>query len=418
MTTTFSTLLLNRNIFQAIDACGYTEPTEIQAKTIPLVLANRDVIGATETGSGKTAAYVLPALNLLAESKKNSKARILILTPTRELADQVTAAIVKYGKFIKLGVAKIIGGASYKEQERMLSRQHDIIVATPGRLIDHLKNKRIDLSAIEMFVLDEADRMLDMGFKPDVKLIGEYLPKKKQTLLFTATLDAKLINSVGYLLQNPVTIDLTKSKMVPHQIIQQLFIATNKQQKIDFLENLLEGESIFKGIIFAATKIGADKIAYHLRSQGHHALALHGNLKQRERKKAIEKLSSDKIKFLVATDIASRGIDIKNISHIINFDFPRCSDDYIHRVGRTGRAGKPGKAITIALKNDEERYINSIEKRVGTKLQVIDINREPTSRQFLEEESKHLGNSKRFGGGKRMPNKKRSYHSRGRAANK
>lgn len=394
--TTFSALNLHPKISQALEVCGYKNPTEIQAKSIPIILQRRDVIGATETGSGKTAAFVLPALHMLTQTQKQQKPRVLILTPTRELAQQITAAINKYGKFLRPYTANIIGGTSYREQERMLARPIDIMVATPGRLIDHLRNKRIDLSCVEMFTLDEADRMLDMGFIDDVKLIAKHLPQKRQTLLFTATYHKKLINSVGHLLQNPMLIDLSKPKMVPTQIKQQLFIANNQQQKFSFLENLLGQESIYKGIIFSATKIGADKIAYHLRSQGHNALALHGDLKQQVRKKSLEKLSSGKIQILVATDIAARGIDM-DISHVINFDLPKCSDDYIHRVGRTGRAGKSGIAITLALK-DERRYIHSIEKHVGMKLQVIDHDRQPTSNLHFEESTY-------------TPKKRRSYKS-------
>lgn len=384
----FSELNLDNRILESLEFHGYQTPTEIQANTIPLILTGQDVIGATETGGGKTAAFVLPALQLLTQNRKQPKAKILILTPTRELANQITVAIQKYGKQLKLTVAKIIGGVPYREQERMLSRPLDIIVATPGRLIDHLRKNQVNLSMIQMFVLDEADRMLDMGFIDDVKLIANSMTQKKQTLLFTATLDPRLIKSTGHLLSKPITIDLSKAKKIPEQITQQLFIANNHQQKLDFLGNLLAEENIFKGIIFSATKLGADKIAYHLRNQGHQALALHGDLKQRERKKSIDKLTDGKIQFLVATDVASRGIDIKNITHVINFDFPKCSDDYIHRVGRTGRAGEKGMAITIVL-NEEKKYITSLEKRVGMQLQLININREFIDRKEIEQEKKH-----------------------------
>lgn len=404
----FSELHINPKIFQAIDACGYTTPTEIQAKSIPVILEGRDVIGATETGSGKTAAFVLPTLHLLAESnKKQHKPRVLILTPTRELAHQINTAINKYGKFSRPNTASIIGGASYREQERMLSRSPEIIVATPGRLIDHVKNNRIDLSMIEMFILDEADRMLDMGFIDDVKLIAKSTPKTKQTLLFTATLNKKLISSVGHLLQDPVVIDLSKPKMVPTQIKQQLFIANNQQAKISFLEKLLGGDTVFKGIIFAATKIGADRIADHLRTQGHNALALHGDLKQRVRKKSLERFTAGKVEYLVATDIASRGIDVQDITHVINFDLPRCSDDYIHRVGRTGRAGRDGIAITLATK-DERRYISSIERHAGTKLQVIDHNGEPSNDVYVEERAPQE-KKRRYGDRKQNAGGGRSY---------
>lgn len=384
---TFASLDLHSNILKGLAACSYQSPTKIQAKAIPLILDGQDVIAATETGSGKTAAFVLPALHLLAETKKQHLPRILILTPTRELASQITNAIRTYSQFLKIKVANIIGGVSYVEQRKMLSQPCDILVATPGRLIDYLKNKRIDLSAIEMFVLDEADRMLDMGFIDDVNWIAKFLTKKQQTLLFTATLDKKLIKLISHLLTDPVTIDLSRSEIVPQQIKQQLFIASNREQKITFLDNILDEKAIFKGIIFSSTKIGADKIASYLKDRGHQAVALHGDLKQHVRQRSVEKFRSGKVQFIVATDVASRGIHIEDVSHVINFDLPRCSNDYVHRVGRTGRAGKEGTAISLATK-DERSYISNIEHKIGKELQIIDINQNPLSRQILEKTKK------------------------------
>lgn len=368
----FSQLNLNDKIYQAIKNCGYNTPTEIQAKSIPLILEGNDLVGATETGSGKTAAFVLPALHLLAETRWQKKPRILILTPTRELASQITKAARTYGKFLKFSITSIIGGVAYSHQEKMLAGPLDIIVATPGRLMDHMRKGRIDLSGIEMFVLDEADRMLDMGFIDDIKKIKDFLPKEVQSLLFTATLDKRLNKIIQELLNDPVNVDLSKALMVPNQIEQQLFIANNSNEKITFLENLLQKKQIFKAIIFSSTKSGADKLASHLRVKGHKALALHGDLSQRIRKQSLEKLRDDRIQFLVATDVAARGLDIQDISHVINYDLPRCLEDYIHRVGRTGRAGKAGEAITIATRADR-RYILRIEKTVGKSLQQINF---------------------------------------------
>ncbi len=382
---TFAQLNLNSKIHQAIEVCGYTTPTEIQAKSIPLILEGNDLVGATETGSGKTAAFVLPALNLLAETKLQKKPRILILTPTRELAQQITKAARTYGKFVKFAIAPIIGGVSYGHQEKMLANPLDIIVATPGRLMDHMEKGRVDLRAIEMFVLDEADRMLDMGFIADIKKIRKSLPKDVQTLLFTATLDKKLNNIISEMLNNPINLDLSKALLVPTQIEQQLFIANHYKEKISFLENLLQKKKIFKAIIFSATKTGADSLAQHLRVKGHKALALHGDLSQRIRKKSLEQLRDDKIQYLVATDVAARGIDIHDISHVINFDLPRCLEDYVHRVGRTGRAGRAGEAITLATKQDR-RYILRIEKTVGKRLTQVNFDHTQVTNPTFEKE--------------------------------
>lgn len=395
----FAHLNLNDKINRAIKHCGYERPTEIQAKTIPLILEGNDLVGATETGSGKTAAFVLPALQLLAETRLQKKPRILILTPTRELAHQITDAARKYGQFMKFTITSIIGGVSYGHQERMLANALDIIVATPGRLMDHMQKGRIDFSDIELFVLDEADRMLDMGFIADIKKIRTALPKDVQTLLFTATLDKKLDNIIRDLLNNPVNVNLSKPLLVPDQIAQQLFIANHNNEKISFLENLLQRKQIFKGIIFSATKSGADKLAHHLRDKGHKALALHGDLSQYTRKQSLEKLRNHKIQLLVATDVAARGLDIHDISHVINYDLPRCLEDYIHRVGRTGRAGRAGEAITIATKADRRQIIR-IEQKVGQRLQHIDFDQTMISTPTFIHESEQKP-KKRFGKSRR-----------------
>lgn len=392
----FAQLNLNSKIHQAIEVCGYTTPTEIQAKSIPLILKGNDLVGATETGSGKTAAFVLPALNLLAEGKFQKKPRILILTPTRELAHQITKSARTYGKFVKFTITSIIGGVSYSHQEKMLAGPLDIIVATPGRLMDHMEKGRVDLKAIEMFVLDEADRMLDMGFIGDIKKIRKSLPKEVQTLLFTATLDKKLDNIIREFLNNPINLDLSKALLVPTQIEQQLFVASHHSEKISFLENLLQKKKIFKAIIFSSTKHGADNLARHLREKGHKALAMHGDLSQRIRKQSLEKLREDKIQYLVATDVAARGIDIHDISHVINFDLPRCLEDYIHRVGRTGRAGRAGEAITLATKQDR-RYILQLEKIVGKRLTQVNFDNTEVSRPTFEKDFEKQPPKKKYG---------------------
>ncbi len=252
---TFANLSLNPKIHQAINACGYITPTESQLKSIPLILNGVDLIGATETGSGKTAAFMLPALDLLAGNKLPQKIQNLVLVPTRELATQITSAANKYGKFIDFNIANIIGGTPCSPQEKSLASPLDIIIATPGRLLDHMRKNRVGSKGLEMFVLDEADRMLDMGFIDDVEIIAKSLPKKTQTLLFTATLDKLVIKSLNFLLKNPVTVDLSKAQGVPEQIQQRLFMANHHQEKITFLENLLQNEQIYKAIIFSSLKL-------------------------------------------------------------------------------------------------------------------------------------------------------------------
>jgi superfamily II DNA/RNA helicase len=365
--TTFEQLNLNSRISKAIGVCGYTSPTTIQSRSIPDILDGRDLVASAQTGTGKTAAFVLPALHRISESKSNGKPRVLILTPTRELATQITDAVARYGKFLQVNIACLLGGMPYHKQLKALSRSVDIIIATPGRLMDHMERGRVDLSQIEMLILDEADRMLDMGFIDDVTLIAKKTPQTRQTLLFSATVDNRLSQVIKNLLNNPVRIDLSHEKITPTQIKQELYYADHPQHKMRLLQHLLENENMFKAIIFTATKANADRLAKELRDQEYPASPLHGDLKQALRNKTIEQLRRGKIQFLVATDVAARGIDISDITHVINFDLPKFSEDYVHRIGRTGRAGKTGIAISFALPNDS-RHVQRIERFIGQKL--------------------------------------------------
>lgn len=368
----FTQLKLNPKIFKAITACGYSQPTPIQAQSIPDILLGKDLVASAQTGTGKTAAFVLPALHRLCTQPSSKKTRILILTPTRELSNQITKAISIYGKFLRFNMVNLVGGMPYYSQIKGLARGADIIVATPGRLLDHLEKKRVDLGKIEMLVLDEADRMLDMGFIDDIKQIAKFIPTNRQTLLFSATVDKNLLKVVQYLLKSPVRINLSNEKIAPPQIKQELYKTHDAKHKFRLLKHFLNDENIYKAIIFSATKTNADKLATQLRADGFCAAALHGDLKQNVRNRTIDQLRRGKIQFLVATDVVSRGLDINDLTHVINYDLPRFCEDYIHRIGRTGRAGKNGKAISFVLPTDA-RHLQRIERYVGQRFKLIQI---------------------------------------------
>lgn len=402
---TFSQFNLDSNILKSLDACGYKKPTPIQAASIPEILNGKDIVASAQTGTGKTAAFVLPALNRLLKKNTSTKPRILILTPTRELATQITKSAETYGKFMRFNMVSLVGGMPYRQQLKGLSRAVDVIVATPGRLMDHMENRRLDLSGIEMLILDEADRMLDMGFIDDVKFIAKATPNHRQTLLFSATVDDRLNHIINQLLKNPVRIDLSTEKLAPPAIKQELYITDNAQHKSRLLQHFINEYNIFKAIIFSATKINADKLAKQLRDQGHAALPLHGDLRQNVRNKTIEQFRRGKAQFLVATDVASRGLDINDVSHVFNYDLPKFYEDYVHRIGRTGRAGKDGIAISFALPN-ESSHLRKIERFVGQSLEVATISGlEPTrglsqtnssSRKKKKKKKRNAGSSQIF----------------------
>ena len=366
----FSAFNLASKIEDALNACGYTCPTPVQAKAIPEVMAQHDVVVSAPTGTGKTASFVLPALHRLTLTPPTKKTRVLILTPTRELASQITKAAGTYGKFLKFNIVSLVGGMPYQRQIDDLRRGADIIVATPGRLMDHMEQKRVDLSTVDMLILDEADRMLDMGFIDDVQFIAKLIPSKRQTLLFSATLDSKLMNAVKHLLRSPVRIDLSSEKMAAPNIKQEMYRATSAHHKMRLLRHFLNDENIFKAIIFSATKMNADRVADELSADGYAVAALHGDLRQNVRNRTLEQLRRGKIQFLVATDVAARGIDISDITHVFNFDLPRFCEDYVHRIGRTGRAGKDGIAISFVLPTDA-RHLKNIERYTGQRVNLI-----------------------------------------------
>jgi len=361
---TFDKLALHPSILKALADSGYSAPTPIQAQAIPLALEGRDLMASAQTGTGKTAAFVLPTLQrLTAPSTGHGRGpRVLVLTPTRELANQVTEAAMKYGKHMRFRIGSVVGGVSYPPQMRLLSQPIDILVATPGRLIDHMESGRVDFSRLEVLVLDEADRMLDMGFIRPVEKIAAATPASRQTLLFSATLEGNIAKLASRLLKNPQRVQIASAQQRHEQIEQRLHHVNDGEHKHRLLSHLLDDIAIEKVIVFTATKRGADRLAKKLHAQGHPAAALHGNMNQNQRNRAIAKLRSGEVRLLVATDVAARGIDVNGISHVINYDLPKVPEDYVHRIGRTGRAGAKGIAISFAAPEDRgqlrdiERY--------------------------------------------------------------
>lgn len=367
--TTFESLDLHPSILKAVAEAGYINPTPIQAQAIPAVLDGRDILASAQTGTGKTAGFTLPALNLLAtpHESKSRGPRILVLVPTRELAAQVNDSARKYGKFIRARTVSIVGGMPYPLQNKLLSQPLDILVATPGRFIDHMERGRIDLSRLQMLVLDEADRMLDMGFMPDVQRICDALPKERQTLLFSATLDGNIGRIAKDILNNPVTIEVTAQKEKHENIEQRLHHVDDMNHKNKLLEHLLIEPDVNQAIIFTSTKRHADLLAEDLYAAGHKTAALHGDMTQGARNRTLTKLRHGDVKVLVATDVAARGIDVKGISHVINYDLPKFAEDYVHRIGRTGRAGQKGIAIAFAS-NMDRHVLRKIEQYTGQRL--------------------------------------------------
>jgi superfamily II DNA/RNA helicase len=364
----FSTLQLAAPILKAVNLCGYAAPTPIQEQAIPKAIAGHDLIATAQTGTGKTAAFMIPALQRLcvpSSSVKRSKGpRVLILTPTRELANQVTDAVRVYGKFMNIRSGAILGGMPYFEQQRLLSQPVDIIVATPGRLMDHMERGRIDFSRLELLVLDEADRMLDMGFSEAVDTIAAATPSSRQTMMFTATMDAPMAKLAQRLLKDPLRIEIAGKKTTLEAIEQRLHAADDMQHKNRLLKHLISDSGMTRAIIFSGTKKNADQLASELHAQGHSAAALHGDMSQFARNKTIMNMRRGRIRLLVATDVAARGLDVSGITHVINYDLPKNAEDYVHRIGRTGRAGATGIAISFAS-GKEVDSLRSIERYIG-----------------------------------------------------
>ncbi len=372
----FEEMQLAAPIKKAIKLCGYTEPTPIQEKAIPEVLAGRDVIASAQTGTGKTAAFMLPMLERLSHVKKGPKGapRVLVLTPTRELAAQITEATRNYGQFLNVRSTVILGGSSYVPQFRDLGRSIDLVVGTPGRLIDHLNRGSLDLSCLEVLILDEADRMLDMGFKADMEKITAAAPAERQSLMFTATMDRTMETLARKLLNNPVRVEVAGKQVTHDKITQHLHVADDIRHKKKLLRHVIDKKEVTRAIVFSATKRGADRIARELSEDGHRAAALHGDMSQAARNKTVRNLRDGRIRLLVATDVAARGLGVNGISHVINFDLPQVAEDYVHRIGRTGRAGASGIAISFCNAGEDAIRLRQIERYIGQSLpqQVIE----------------------------------------------
>lgn len=372
--TTFSQLKLARPLLDAVREEGYTTPTPIQAQAIPLVMEGRDLVGCAQTGTGKTAAFALPILHRLmrpasaAPSKRVIRA--LILTPTRELAIQILDSFEAYGRHTGLRCCVLFGGVSQTPQVEALRRGVDILVATPGRLNDLIGQKFVDLRTVEIFVLDEADRMLDMGFIHDVKKVIAFLPAKKQTLLFSATMPPEIAGLVNSLLVRPVRVSVTPPSTTVEAIDQSLYFV-DKNNKNKLLIHLLEDAGITSALVFTRTKYGADRVVKELVRAGISAQAIHGNKSQNARQMALGNFRAGRTRVLVATDIAARGIDVEELSHVFNFDLPNIPETYVHRIGRTGRAGLSGTAISFC-NFDEKPYLRDIEKLIGKTIPVIE----------------------------------------------
>ena len=369
---TFTTLGLSEALRRALAAENYTMPTPIQAQAIPLVLAGRDVLGIAQTGTGKTAAFGLPLMQRLVENRvvpAPNTARALILAPTRELAIQIDDSLRSYGRHLKLRHAVILGGVNQNRQVQTLRHGVDVLVATPGRLLDLVQQKHVKLNTVSELVIDEADRMFDMGFIRDVRRIVSHLPRQRQSMLFSATMPAEVAHLVAEILRDPARIDISPANVTADKIEQRVYFVP-AQEKRALLQELLRDTAMKRVIVFTRTKHGANKVAEHLGKAGHAAEAIHGNKSQNARQRALEEFRSGRARVLVATDIAARGIDIDEVTHVVNFELPDVAESYVHRIGRTARAGSGGIAIAFCdpAERDSLRAIERLVKQPLTNM--------------------------------------------------
>lgn len=371
---TFDQLDLIDPIRKALVTEGYTIPTPIQAQAIPLILQQKDVLGCAQTGTGKTAAFAIPILQLLYNNRDQEKGqkriKALIVTPTRELAIQIDESFEAYGRNTHLSHTVVFGGVSQRAQTDALRRGVDILVATPGRLLDLMNQRFVSLQHVSLFVLDEADRMLDMGFINDVKKLIAALPAKRQTLFFSATMPPDIVKLADTILRNPVKVEVTPVSSTAETINQSVYL-TDKGRKNDLLVHVLKGKTIVTALVFTRTKHGADKVVKVLSKEGIKAEAIHGNKSQNARQRALENFKNQSIRVLVATDIAARGIDVDDLAHVINFEIPNISETYVHRIGRTGRAGANGTALSFC-DAEELPFLKDIQKLIGKPIPVVE----------------------------------------------
>ena len=365
----FTDLGLSPKILDAVRDAGYERPTPIQSQAIPLVLDGRDVIGLAQTGTGKTAAFTLPILQHLLDGP--SRTRVLVLTPTRELCVQVEESFVKYAKHTGLECVSVYGGVALDPQEKKLRKGVDIVIATPGRLIDHLERQNVVFDDLEVLVLDEADRMLDMGFAPQINKIVAQIPAYRQTLLFSATMPPEVEALARKYLRRPVVVQVGRRSMAANTVTHAVY-PVPREKKTALLAQLLRHEGMDSVLVFTRTKHGADRVVRHLEDEGISATAMHADKTQGQRTQALEDFKSGKIRVLVATDIAQRGLDVSGISHVINYDVPQQPEDYVHRIGRTGRAATTGDAFTF-MSTDEIAMVRTIERVIGQEIPRISV---------------------------------------------
>ena len=369
---TFADLGLSDELLRAVNDSGYNEPTPIQSAAIPSVLMGRDLVGIAQTGTGKTAGFVLPMIDILHEGRSRARMpRSLILEPTRELATQVEASFEVYGKHHRLSTALLIGGERFADQERKLDRGVDVLIATPGRLLDLFERGKILLSDVRILVIDEADRMLDMGFIPDVERIVGLLPKNRQTLFFSATMPAEIRRLADAFLNHPVEIAVAPPAS-PAATVEQALVIVEPRDKREALRLLTASEDVSNALIFCNRKRDVDILFRSLTRHGFDAAALHGDMPQPKRTETLERFKNGEIRLLVASDVAARGLDIQGLSHVFNFDVPYHAEDYVHRIGRTGRAGRRGRAFTLATPEDG-KAVATIEKLIGTPIPVVTV---------------------------------------------
>ncbi|HST30057.1 MAG TPA: DEAD/DEAH box helicase [Chthoniobacterales bacterium] len=391
----FSNFSLSSEVVRGTQAMGFTEPTPIQLRAFPIILEGKDLIGTAQTGTGKTAAFALPILTLLA---KHGKFRCLILEPTRELAAQVETAFRDYGRFTDIRATVVHGGVGYGKQKEDLKHGVDVVVATPGRLLDHLEQKTLHFRDVNILVLDEVDRMLDMGFLPQVRQIVEKISTDRQTLLFSATLPPEIERLTKWVLRDPELVEIGVRRS-PAETVTHAVYPVAAEQKFDLLMALLERTQFDSVLIFCRTKMNADRVAHRLK-QGNHAVAvLHSNRTQRERIEALEGFKSGKYEVMVATDIASRGLDIAGVSHVINYDVPEHPEDYVHRIGRTGRAQNVGDAFTL-MNGEEVPALQAIEHFIGQKIARLKLENFKYLYTVLFEPESAVGGRRAIGGGR------------------
>ena len=378
---TFRDLGLTDPLLDAIEAVGYKEPTPIQEKSIPIVLMGRDVLGSAQTGTGKTASFTLPMIDILSAGRAKARLpRSLILTPTRELAAQVAESFDAFSKNHNLTKALLIGGTSFGDQDAALAKGVDVLIATPGRLMDHVERGKVMLTDVKILVIDEADRMLDMGFIPDVEKITSLLPKIRQTLFYSATIDETIHKIAAQFVINPKVIEVAPPASTASTVEQ--FIAKAKvKEKRQVLRDLIRQEDVSNAVIFCNRKRDISTVRASLERHGFNALALHGDMTQAARNEALAKFKDGDVPLLVASDVAARGIDIAGLSHVFNFDVPMNAEDYVHRIGRTGRAGRSGRAFTLIASKDDQNYLDAIEKLIGKSIAVFTLGHEGNDHQ-------------------------------------